>query len=158
MATASLADEPFLIGGKWIAPAERERFDVLDPADGQPFARAIQASAADVDAAVAAAAAAHADGRWRIFPPEDRARVLIQVAELIEERLEDLAVLETRDNGKPIERSRADTAMSARAFRHFAARRPGSRARRSRSPATTSTRGASRSASPPSSCPGTSRS
>jgi len=119
MATASLADEPYLIDGNWIAPADRERFDVLDPADGQPFARAVQASAADVDAAVAAAAAAHADGRWRNLPPEDRSRVLIRIAELIEERLEDLAVLETRDNGKPIERSRADTGMSARAFRHF---------------------------------------
>ena len=119
MATASLADEPFLIDGNWIAPEERARFDVIDPADGHPFARAVQASAADVDAAVAAAAAAHADGRWRSLPPEDRARVLIMIAELIEERLEDLAVLETRDNGKPIERSRADTVMSARAFRHF---------------------------------------
>jgi len=48
---------------------------------------------------------AHADGRWRNLPPEDRARVLIRIADLIEERLEDLAVLETRDNGKPIERS-----------------------------------------------------
>jgi phenylacetaldehyde dehydrogenase len=119
MATASLADEPYLIDGSWIAPADRDRFDVIDPADGHPFARAVQASAADVDAAVAAAAAAHADGRWRGLAPEDRARVLIKIAELIEERLEDLAVLETRDNGKPIERSRADTAMSARAFRHF---------------------------------------
>ncbi len=120
MAAASLADEPFLIDGRWIAPDDRTRFDVIDPADGQPFARAVQASDADVDAAVAAAAAAHADGRWRNLPPEDRGRVLSKVAELIEERLEDLAVLETRDNGKPIERSRADTAMSARAFRHFA--------------------------------------
>jgi aldehyde dehydrogenase (NAD+) len=53
MATASLADEPFLIDGSWIAPADRARFDVVDPADGEPFARAVQASAADVDAAVA---------------------------------------------------------------------------------------------------------
>jgi phenylacetaldehyde dehydrogenase len=118
--TASLVEEPFLIDGEWVAPAGRPRFDVLDPATGEAFAFAVQAAPEDVDAAVGAAAAAHADGRWRKLPPEDRARALIRVAELIEERLEQLAVLETRDNGKPIERSRADTAMSARAFRHFA--------------------------------------
>ena len=120
MSTASLTEEPFLIGGEWVAPAGRGRFDVLDPATGDPFARAVQAAPEDVDAAVAAAAAAHADGRWRGLAPEERSRALTRVAELIEERLEELAVLETRDNGKPIERSRADTAMSARAFRHFA--------------------------------------
>ena len=120
MSTASLVEEPFLIDGEWVAPAGRPRFEVLDPASGEAFALAVQAAPEDVDAAVAAATEAHADGRWRKLPAEDRARALIRVAELIEERLEDLAVLETRDNGKPIERSRADTAMSARTFRHFA--------------------------------------
>jgi phenylacetaldehyde dehydrogenase len=52
--------------------------------------------------------------------PHDRSRILNRVADLIEERLEELAVLETRDNGKPIERSRADTATSARVFRYYA--------------------------------------
>jgi len=120
VSTASLVEEPFLIDGEWVAPAGRPRFEVLDPASGEAFALAVQAAPEDVDAAVAAATEAHADGRWRKLPAEDRARALIRVAELIEERLEDLAVLETRDNGKPIERSRADTAMSARTFRHFA--------------------------------------
>ncbi|MBS1678512.1 MAG: aldehyde dehydrogenase family protein [Actinobacteria bacterium] len=119
MTKPEISDEPFLIDGEWIAADGRTTFDVVDPADGEPFAKAIQASKDDVDAAVAAAAAAHDDRRWRGLAPEDRARVLIRVAELIEERLEELATLETRDNGKPIERSRADTAMSARTFRHF---------------------------------------
>ncbi|MFY0022379.1 aldehyde dehydrogenase family protein, partial [Acinetobacter baumannii] len=73
-----------------------------------------------VDAAVALAVATHADRRWRGLAPLERARILNRVADLIEERLEELAVLETRHNGKPIERSRADTAMAARTFRHFA--------------------------------------
>ena len=119
MSEPVIETEPLLIDGEWIAADGRATFDVLDPADGKPFASAIQASRADVDAAVAAAAAAHEDGRWRGLAPEDRTRVLIRIAELIEEQLEELAVLETRDNGKPIERSRADTAMSARSFRHF---------------------------------------
>jgi acyl-CoA reductase-like NAD-dependent aldehyde dehydrogenase len=79
-----------------------------------------QATAADVDAAVGAAARAHADRRWSGLPPLARTRVLSRIADLIEDNLEALAVLETRDNGKPIERSRADTLFSANDFRHFA--------------------------------------
>jgi acyl-CoA reductase-like NAD-dependent aldehyde dehydrogenase len=112
--------EPILIGADWSVPAEREHLDVLDPATGAVIAYAVQATPADVDAAVDAATAAHADARWRGLAPADRALILHRVGDLIDARLEELATLETRDNGKPIERSRADTAMSARAFRHFA--------------------------------------
>lgn len=121
MTTVTLAgEEPFLIDGSWVAPAGRPRFDVVDPASGESLTQAIQASPQDVDAAVTAAAAAHADGRWRALAPDQRSRVLTRIADLIEARAEELAVLETRDNGKPIERSRADTLMSARTFRHYA--------------------------------------
>ena len=114
------AREPFLIGGEWIDPGDRETFGVLDPADGSTLTVVAQATAADVDAAVAAAAAAHADRRWSGLPPIERTRILTRIADLIEQNLEELAVLETRDNGKPIERSRADTAFAATDFRHFA--------------------------------------
>jgi phenylacetaldehyde dehydrogenase len=120
VALTVLVDEPFLINGDWRAPARNARFDVVDPATGEPFARAVQATEADVAAAVDAATAAHADRRWSGLAPADRGVILTRVAELIEARAEELAVLETRDNGKPIERSRADTLMGARAFRHFA--------------------------------------
>ncbi|WP_174900224.1 aldehyde dehydrogenase family protein [Acrocarpospora macrocephala] len=113
-------EEPFLVGGVWIPPGDRDRIDVVDPASGALLSRVAQATAADVDAAVAAAAQAHADARWRGLPPLERTRVLHRVAELIEAAAEELAVLETRDNGKPIERSRADVAAGARTFRHFA--------------------------------------
>jgi phenylacetaldehyde dehydrogenase len=115
-----LPEEPFLVDGTWRAPAHHDRFDVLDPASGEPFARVLQAEAADIDAAVGAAGAAHADRRWSGLAPAERGVVLGRVADLIEARAEELAVLETRDNGKPIERSRADTLMGARTFRHFA--------------------------------------
>jgi acyl-CoA reductase-like NAD-dependent aldehyde dehydrogenase len=118
--TALPTEEPFLIGGAWTAPPGRERFEVIDPANTEVIAYAVQASAEDVDAAVRAAGAAHADGRWSALPPGERGQILQRIGDIISERLEELAVLETRDNGKPIERSRADTAMSARAFHHFA--------------------------------------
>ncbi|GIM97349.1 aldehyde dehydrogenase family protein [Paractinoplanes toevensis] len=109
-----------LIDGEWIDPGPRETIPVLDPASGELITSVAQATDADVDAAVRAAGRAHADRRWSGLPPIERTRVLSRIADLIEENLEELAVLETRDNGKPIERSRADTAFSAKDFRHFA--------------------------------------
>ncbi|SDT32850.1 aldehyde dehydrogenase family protein [Actinoplanes derwentensis] len=109
-----------LIDGEWIEPGERETIEVLDPSTGQSIATIAQATDDDVDLAVQAANRAHADRRWSGLAPIERTRVLTRIADLIEENLEELAVLETRDNGKPIERSRADTAFSAKDFRHFA--------------------------------------
>ncbi|MFI5953289.1 aldehyde dehydrogenase family protein [Cryptosporangium sp. NPDC051539] len=110
--------QPFLVGGEWITGDDR--FPVLDPSTGEPIATVAQATPEHVDAAVAAAAAAHADRRWSGLAPLDRTKVLSRIADLLEENLEELAVLETRDNGKPIERSRADVLSGAKAFRHFA--------------------------------------
>jgi phenylacetaldehyde dehydrogenase len=112
--------EPFLVDGAWIDVGGRSTFDVLDPATAGVLSTVAQATPADVDAAVAAAGRAHADGRWSRLAPIERTRILSRVADLMEENLEELATLETRDNGKPIERSRADTLSGAKAFRHFA--------------------------------------
>jgi phenylacetaldehyde dehydrogenase len=112
--------DAFLIDGDWIGPGDRDTIAVLDPSSGELITRVAQATSADVDAAVAAARRAHQDRRWSGLAPIERTRVLTRIADLIEENLEELAVLETRDNGKPIERSRADTAFAARDFRHFA--------------------------------------
>jgi len=112
--------EPFLRGGEWVPLGDREPRDVIDPATQEVLTTVAQATEEDVDIAVAIAVAAHDDRRWRGLAPLERARILNRVADLIEENLEDLAILETRDNGKPIERSRADTASAARTFRHFA--------------------------------------
>ncbi|KQP57120.1 aldehyde dehydrogenase [Agreia sp. Leaf283] len=112
--------EPYLLDGAWVTPEGAELIDVIDPATEQLLTRVPQADAAQIDAAVAAARRAHDDRRWSGMTPHDRSRILNRVADLIEERLEELAQLETRDNGKPIERSRADTATSARVFRYYA--------------------------------------
>lgn len=118
---SALADyQPFLRAGEWMDAGDREVLTVIDPATQDVLTTVAQATTADVDAAVAEAVAAHADRRWRGMAPLDRSRILNRIADLIEERLDELAVLETRDNGKPIERSRADTASAARTFRHFA--------------------------------------
>ncbi len=112
--------EPFFLGGEWVDAVDRDTFAVIDPATQETLTTVAQATAADVDTAVRIAAQAHADRRWRGLAPLERTRILSRVADLIEERAEELAILETRDNGKPIERSRADTLTAARTFRHFA--------------------------------------
>jgi phenylacetaldehyde dehydrogenase len=112
--------EPYLVDGAWLAPEGAELLDVLDPATERLLTRVPQAGPAEIEAAVAAARRAHEDRRWSGLTPHDRSRVLHRVSDLIEERLEELAILETRDNGKPIERSRADTATAARVFRYYA--------------------------------------
>jgi phenylacetaldehyde dehydrogenase len=112
--------EPYLVDGAWLAPEGAELLDVLDPATERLLTRVPQAGSAEIEAAVAAARRAHEDRRWSGMSPHDRSRILHRVSDLIEERLEELAILETRDNGKPIERSRADTATAARVFRYYA--------------------------------------
>jgi phenylacetaldehyde dehydrogenase len=111
---------PFLIDGDWLGMEGHELFEVLDPATEGVLTRVAQATDADVSRAVDVATAAHDQRVWSGLHPDERSRILVRVAELIGENLEDLAVLETRDNGKPIERSRADTALSARTFRYYA--------------------------------------
>jgi phenylacetaldehyde dehydrogenase len=103
--------EPMLIG---------ERFATENPATGDPLTTVVQAAAADVDAAVASAAAAHAERRWSGLAPDERGRIIGEIARLIERDREQLAVLEVLDNGKPIERARGDVAFGLRMFRHFA--------------------------------------
>ncbi|BCB83093.1 hypothetical protein Psuf_004060 [Phytohabitans suffuscus] len=110
--------QALFVGGAWRPGGDL--FEVVDPATEQVLTRAVQATAADVDAAVRVARESLADRRWTALAPLERTRVLHRVADLIEAELEGLAVLETRDNGKPIERSRADVATAARTFRHFA--------------------------------------
>ncbi|AWB88604.1 aldehyde dehydrogenase family protein [Salinibacterium hongtaonis] len=112
--------EPFYVDGEWVSAEGAELIDVFDPATEQLLTRVPQASEAEVDRAVAAAKAALDDRRWSGMSPHDRSRILNRVADIIEERVEELAILETRDNGKPIERSRADTLSSARTFRYYA--------------------------------------
>jgi acyl-CoA reductase-like NAD-dependent aldehyde dehydrogenase len=77
---------------------------LLNPATEQPVAELEQAGIGETDRAVAAAKAAFP--AWRAVAPSDRARLLRRLATLVEEHLEELALLETRNVGKPISDSR----------------------------------------------------
>src|SRR5256714_905375 len=90
------------IGGRWVESASGQTFDSINPATGEVLARVAEAGAEDVDRAVAAARKSFESGVWRDLPPAERAKALWKVGDMIEERANELAQLETLDNGMPI--------------------------------------------------------
>ena len=93
-------------------------FAVLNPATEQPLVELDEAGVEETDAAVARARNAFPD--WRAVAPADRARLLRRVAALVEEHAEELALLETRNVGKPIADARGEVAMVAEVFHFYA--------------------------------------
>jgi acyl-CoA reductase-like NAD-dependent aldehyde dehydrogenase len=89
------------------AAADGRTFETVDPATGQVITTLPLGGQAEVDAAVAAARAAFADDApWRTMSPLDRGRALSRLARVIEEHADELAELETLDNGKPLKFAR----------------------------------------------------
>jgi len=88
------------IGGDWVEPQSKERLAVIDPATGREIATVADAGAADVDRAVKAARAAFEKGPWHEMLPADRQALLWKLADLIEKNTDELAELESLNNGK----------------------------------------------------------
>jgi 5-carboxymethyl-2-hydroxymuconic-semialdehyde dehydrogenase len=86
------------IDGQWTDTAGAY-MPVYEPALGEPMAYVARGGAADVDRAVAAARAAFDSGPWPHTPPHERARILHAIADGVEKRIEELAIVETNDNG-----------------------------------------------------------
>ena len=89
------------IGGRWQAAQTGETFEVVDPANEQVFARAAAGGEADIDVAVKAARKAFESPPWASMTPAQRARLLLKLADLIEANADEIALLETLDNGMP---------------------------------------------------------
>ena len=108
------------IAGEWRPAAGDGRLDVVDPATGDIVTTAAAALPSDVDSAVAAARAAFP--AWRDTPARERARILHRAGELILERADDLAAVESLDVGKPISLCRAiDVPTAADTYDYYAA-------------------------------------
>jgi aldehyde dehydrogenase (NAD+) len=101
------------IAGRWVASSSGETLPVIDPATGQSFDQIPRGTAADIDAAVAAARAAR-NGAWGRLTATERGRILLRMSALILERQESLAQLEARDTGKPMSQARNDIVVAAR--------------------------------------------
>ena len=93
------------IGGKYVDAASGETFDCMSPRSGELLAQVAACGTEDVERAVKAARKAFEDGHWRKMAPKDRKVRLFKFAELIEANIEELALLETLDMGKPIKYS-----------------------------------------------------
>jgi len=107
------------VGGEFV-PATGGGFKSVNPATEEVLAEIGQASAADVDRAVAAARRAY-DTVWSRMPGTERAKYLFRIARIIQERARELAVLESIDNGKPIRETRdVDVPLVAAHFFHYA--------------------------------------
>jgi acyl-CoA reductase-like NAD-dependent aldehyde dehydrogenase len=91
-----------LIGSERLEAADGSTFATLDPATGREIAQVPQAGAQDVECAVQAARAAFADGPWASMPASGRERLMHALAQAMEERAEELAQIESLDNGKPV--------------------------------------------------------
>lgn len=107
------------IGGEWTKGTQGQYITSQNPANGDVLAEFIDASDADVDAAVEAAQQALKS--WRHTSLVERSDILLKIADVIDEHTQHLAMVETLDNGKPIrETSGIDVPLSADHFRYFA--------------------------------------
>ncbi|AXN39460.1 aldehyde dehydrogenase family protein [Peribacillus butanolivorans] len=113
-------DLKMFINGEWVSSTSGEKRDVLNPATGEVIATAAEGTQKDVDAAVEAAKYAFYEGGWWGTPAVERARLLFKIADKLEEKAEELAALETLDNGKPLREARFDIDDAAACFRYYA--------------------------------------
>ncbi len=101
------------IGGKWIASASATFLELENPSTGDMICRIARGQGADIDAAVAAASLA-LKGDWGRATAAERGRLLAKLGQLVLNKVEDLARLESLDVGKPLTQARADAVALAR--------------------------------------------
>src|SRR5262245_58563204 len=116
------APHRLLIDGQWVDAAAGETFETINPATEETLAQIAYGKAEDIDRAVRAARKAFDwDSPWRRMNASDRGRLIWRISELIEENADELAMLESLDNGKPFTIARAaDVALAADLFRYMA--------------------------------------
>lgn len=107
------------INGEWVKSSSMATRDIINPATGEVIEVTTEAEGKDVDMAVKAAREAFENSEWP-KPYYNRAKVLLKVADLLEENIEELAGLETRNNGKPLRESEYDVQDAAGCFRYYA--------------------------------------
>jgi aldehyde dehydrogenase (NAD+) len=116
-----VADQKMLVGGKWVNSASGKTFETLDPTNGEVICRVAEGDKADIDLAVKAARAAFENGPWPEMDAAARGRLLNKLADAIEAHEEELAELESLDNGKPISDSlAADLPLTIACYRYYA--------------------------------------
>lgn len=106
------------IGGAWVEPESRQYYTCINPATNETLAEIPAGNKADIDSAVEAAWAAYKN-EWQRTDATKRGKLLLAIAQRIRDHQEELALIETLDNGKPIVESRVDVFMAAECFEYY---------------------------------------
>ncbi len=110
-----------LINNKWVESSAGRSFATINPATGEEICQVAEADAADVNLAVTAARAAFESRGWRRMAAAERGKLLYRLADLMEKHIDELALLESVDNGKPLRESRrVDLPLAIACYRYFA--------------------------------------
>jgi aldehyde dehydrogenase (NAD+) len=110
-----------LINGVWQNAVSGKTFETLNPATGEVIAKVAEGDKADVDKAVAAARHAFDKGPWKKMNARERGKILHRLADLVEKNIDELAKLESLDNGKPLADARAaDLPLAIDCYRYYA--------------------------------------
>jgi aldehyde dehydrogenase (NAD+) len=119
---AQIKQTRILIGNKWVDSVSGKTFETINPATGEVIAKVAEADAADVDLAVKAARKAfYSKSPWRKMSAAERGQLLNRLADLIEKNVDELAALESLDNGKPRHVARAaDLPLVIACYRYYA--------------------------------------
>ena len=114
-------DQPLFIGGKWQDSVSGKSFATVNPATGEAICQVAEGDKADIDLAIKAARKAFAEGPWPKMSASERGRLLSKLADLIEQNQEELAALESLDNGKPLRDAlAADLPLTIKCYRYYA--------------------------------------
>jgi aldehyde dehydrogenase (NAD+) len=114
-------DQPLLINGRWQDSVSGKTFETLNPTTGDVICNVAEGDKADVNLAVAAARKAFESGPWPKMSGAERGRLLNKLADLIEQNKEELAQLESLDNGKPYAVAlAADLPLTIKCYRYYA--------------------------------------
>ena len=115
------APRKLFINGQWTDAASGRTFETPNPATGETLANVAEGDAEDIDRAVRAARKAFDDGPWGRMTPSERGRIIWRIGDLILEHADELAQLESLDNGKPVAVARgADVPLAADLFHYMA--------------------------------------
>ncbi len=109
-----------LIGGKWVPSRSEQTFDVINPATEERLATVSGGGADDIDLAVKAARNAFEGSSWNSISPHERTRHLLKIADLIERNAEEMAAIQSLENGMPYTSSLYVTKNMADVFRYYA--------------------------------------
>src|SRR5260370_20198988 len=121
MRAPRVRDQPMFIGGKWVDSVSGKTFSTTNPSTGETICQVAEGDKADIDLAVKAARKAFEEGPWPKMSGAERGRLLDKLADLVEQHKEELAALESLDNGKPLnDAMTADLPLTIKCYRYYA--------------------------------------